>query len=160
MRRICRTGTGVATLFLLDQFCPPWLGEAGATTVDPLAGAELDFTLYRSDWDVGRIVVTAKQAGTQWTAAIALPDLVSAVDAASEGLASDVTIGTEVLPVIVDDDGARIPIGPFLVTGTIDDWRTMLTREQAAAQPLSQCPVVDAHPWTAERLQFPVANID
>jgi hypothetical protein len=27
------------------------------------------------------------------------------------------------------------------LTGTIDDWRTMLTREESAAQPLSQCPV-------------------
>ncbi|HEX3960595.1 MAG TPA: DUF262 domain-containing protein [Trebonia sp.] len=145
---------------LLDLFCPSWLSETAATTADPLAGSELDFTLYRSDWDAGRIVATAKQAGRQWTAAIALPDLESVVEAASEGLASDVTVGTEILPVTVDDDGARIPIGPFLVTGTIDDWRTMLTRERAVAQPLSQCPAIDTQPWTAERLQFPVANID
>lgn len=145
---------------LLDQFCPPWLGQAVARTADPLTGAELDFTLYRSDWDAGRIVATAKQNGSQWVAAIALPDLESAVEAASEGLASDVTIGTETLPLTVDDDGARIPIGPFLVTGTIDDWRTMLTREQSAAQPLSRCPVIDTQPWTAERLQFPVTSID
>ena len=145
---------------LLDQFCPPWLGQAIATTAGPLTGAELDFTLYRSDWDAGRIVATAKQNGSQWVAAIALPDLESAVEAASEGLASDVTIGTETLPMTVDDDSAQIPIGPFLVTGTIDDWRTMLTREQSTAQPLSQCPVIDTTPWTAERLQFPVTSID
>jgi hypothetical protein len=145
---------------LLDFFCPSWLREAAATTADPLAGSELDFTLYRSDWDAGRIVATARQGSSQWAAAIALPDLESAVEAASEGLASDVTVGTEALPVTVDDDGARIPIGPFLVIGTIDDWRTMLTRERAAAQPLSQCPAIDTRPWTAERHPFPVANID
>lgn len=145
---------------LLDQFCPPWLGQAVATTADPLTGAELDFTLYRSDWDVGRIVATAKQNGSQWAAAIALPDLESALDAAAEGLASDITIGTDILPVTVDDDGARIPIGPFLVTGAIDDWRAMLTHELSAAQPLSQCPVIDTQPWTTERLQFPVTSID
>jgi hypothetical protein len=35
-----------------------------------------------------------------------------------------------------------------------------LVRERAETLPLSQCPVIDATPWTADRLQFPVANID
>jgi hypothetical protein len=145
---------------LLDRFCPHWLGEATGATIDPLAGSELDFTLYQSDWDAGRIVATAKHSGSQWAAAIALPDLESALDAAAEGLASDVTVGGEAVPVTVDDDGARIPIGPFLVTGTVDDWRTLVTRERAETLPLSQCPVIDSRPWTAARLQFPVADID
>lgn len=98
-----------ATTSLLGQFCPPWLGQAVATTADPLTGAELDFTLYRSNWDTGRIVATAKRNGSQWVAAIALPVFEFAVEAALEGLASDVTIGTETLPVTVDEDGARIP---------------------------------------------------
>jgi hypothetical protein len=145
---------------LLDRFCPHWLGKATGATIDPLAGSELDFTLYQSDWDAGRIVATAKHSGSQWAAAIALPDLESALDAAAEGLASDVTVGGESVPVTVDDDGARIPIGPFLVTGTVDDWRTLVTRERAETLPLSQCPVIDSRPWTAARLQFPVADID
>jgi hypothetical protein len=150
----------LAMTSLLDRFCPPWLGEATGATIDPLAGSELDFTLYQSDWDAGRIVATAKHSGSQWAAAIALPDLESALDAAAEGLASDVTVGGEAVPVTVDDDGARIPIGPFLVTGTVDDWRTLLTRERAETLPLSQCPVIDSRPWTAARLQFPIADID
>jgi len=146
---------------LLDQFCPPWLSQASATTAaDPLAGSELDFTLYQSDWDVGRIVATAKQADSQWAATIALPDLESALDAAAEGLASDVHVGGEAVPVTVNDDGARIPIGPFLVTGTIDDWRTLLIRERTQTLPRSQRPAIDTRPWAAERLQFPIANID
>ena len=84
----------------------------------------------------------------------------TSLDAAAEGLASDVTVGGEALPVIVDDDRACIPIGPFLVTGTVDDWRTLLARERAEILPLSQCPAIDSRPWTAERLQFPVVNVD
>lgn len=145
---------------LLDQYCPPWLREAVIIDADPLAGSELDFTLYQSDWDAGRIVATAKHADSLWRAVIALPDLQSAIEAAAEGLASDVPISGEPCPVTVDEDGAQIPIGPFLVTGTVDDWRTMLAREQAETRPLSQCPVVDTHPWAADRLHFPVANID
>lgn len=145
---------------LLDQYCPPWLRETVITGADPLAGAELDFTVYKSDWDAGRIVATAKHNGNQWQAVIGLPDLESAIEAASEGLASDVPVGGDPCPVTVDEDGAQIPIGPFLVTGTVDDWRALLVREQAETLPLSQCPVIDTSPWTAGRLQFPVANID
>jgi hypothetical protein len=145
---------------LLDHYCPPWLREAASADADPLAGSELAFTVYQSDWDAGRIVATAKHANNQWAATITLPDLESALDAASEGLASDVTVGGEVLPVTVDEDGAQIPIGPFIVTGTVDDWRVLLARERAETLPLSQCPVMDPVPWNAERLQFPVANVD
>jgi hypothetical protein len=145
---------------LLDQYCPPWLREAVITDADPLAGAELDFTVYKSDWDAGRIVATAKHNGNRWRGVIGLPDLESAIEAASEGLASDVFVGGDPCPVTVDEDGAQVPIGPFLVTGTVDDWRTLLVRERAETLPISQCPVIDASPWIADRIQFPVANID
>lgn len=145
---------------LLDQYCPPWLREAVIADADPLAGAELDFTVYKSDWDTGRIVATAKLNGTQRQAVIGLPDLESAIEAASEGLASDVPVGGDPCPVTVDEDGAQIPIGPFLITGTVDDWRTLLARQRAETLPLSQCPVIGATPWTAGRLRFPVPDID
>ena len=57
---------------LLDQYCPSWLREAAITDADPLAESQLDFTLYQSDWDVGRIVATASHSGSQWTAMIAV----------------------------------------------------------------------------------------
>jgi hypothetical protein len=145
---------------LLDRFCPPWLRDAVIALDDPLAGSQLDFAAYLSDWDAGRIVATAKHDDTEWTAAIAIPDLESALGAASEGLDSDLTIGGESTPVHIDDDGVHIPLGPFIATGTLDDWRNVLDRERADALPLSQCPALATEPWTGERLQFPVTNID
>jgi hypothetical protein len=145
---------------LLDQFCPAWLGDAAIAPTDPLAGWELDFTVYQSDWDAGRIMVTAKQDGTDWIAMIGVPDLESALEAASEGLASDVTVCDETVPVTADDDEVQIPIGPFIVTGSLDDWLKVLDRERAEALPLSQCPTVETEPWRGERVQFPVTNID
>jgi hypothetical protein len=143
---------------LLDRFRPPWL--VGPIAPDPLAGAELDFTVYQSDWDAGRVVAMASHDGTQWSAAVALPDLDSALDAATEGLDSDVTIGGESVPAHLDDDELQIPFGPFLVTGTVDAWRKTVNRERADAQPLSQCPTVEDQPWNGERIQFPVTSID
>jgi hypothetical protein len=145
---------------LLDQFCPAWLKNAVVAAPDPLAGSELDFTAYQSDWDAGKIVATAKRNGTQWAATIAIPELESAFNAASEGLDSDVTVGGESLPMTVDEDGLQIPIGPFIVNGTLEEWRQVLDHERAEALPLSQCPVLETEPWIGERVQFPVAHVD
>jgi hypothetical protein len=155
-----RTLLATAMTSLLDQFCPAWLREAVISPADPLAGSELDFTVYQSDWDAGRVVLTAKHGDIQWTAMISIPDLESAFEAASEGLASDVAVGSETAPVTVDDDGVQIPMGPFIVTGSLEDWRKVLDREQAEALPLSQCPAQEASPWVGERVQFPVTNTD
>ena len=88
------------------------------------------------------------------------PDLESAFDAASDGLASDVTIGGESVPVQVDNDGVQIPFGPFIVTGTVEEWRMTVARELAEALPLSQSPAVESLPWTGHQVQFPVTSID
>lgn len=144
---------------LLDRFRPSWLQE-GIAKPDPLAGSELDFTVYQSDWDAGRLVAMARHDSAQWIAAVALPDLDSALDAAADGLDSDVTIGGESVPAHLDDEEVQIPFGPFLVTGTVDAWRKVLDRERSDALPLSQFPKVENQPWQNERIPFPVTSID
>lgn len=142
----------------LDKFRPAWLD--GTTTADPLAGAELDFTLYRSDWDAGRVIVVATHQNRQWTAAIALPALESAVNAAGEGLNSDVTVGGESIPAYMEGEELQIRLGPFLVTGTPEKWREILDREIADARPLSQAPVVATEAWEDEPVTFPITNVE
>jgi hypothetical protein len=39
-------------------------------------------------------------------------------------------------------------------------WRTVLDRERADAQPLSKCPVIEAHSWDGDPLTFPVIDVD
>jgi len=96
----------------------------------------------------------------QWAAAIGVPNLASALDAAADGLDSDVDIGGESVPVHLESDDVQVPFGPFLVTGTVDAWRETLDRERADARPLSQCPNVSAQPWEGERIPFPVTSAD
>jgi len=145
---------------LLDNLRPSWLDAAGTAESDPLAGSELELTLYESEWDKGRIVATARHNGVQWAAAIGVPNLASALDAAADGLDSDVDIGGESVPVHLESDDVQVPFGPFLVTGTVDAWRETLDRERADARPLSQCPNVSAQPWEGERIPFPVTSAD
>lgn len=144
---------------LLNRFRPKWLDEAIATS-DPLAGCSLEFVLYQSSWDAGRIVATAKGKVFGWVASLSLADLESVIEAADGGLDGDIEIGGEAVPVRVESDTVTIPIGPFLVSGTIDAWRKMLDREKVDVQPLSQCPTVKPRPWEGEAIPFPVANIE
>lgn len=144
---------------LLDRFRPPWLAGTGPEP-DPLAGSQLDFVLYQSPWDAGRIVATATRPETRWVATVSLPDLESALNDAADGLPSDITIGGESLPTAIDGDEMQIPIGPFLVTGTVGEWRQVLDRERADALPLSQAPAISAQPWGGERIPFPVTSTD
>ena len=145
---------------LLDRFCPAWLKAAAIAPPDPLAGSELEFTVYLSDWDTGRLVATARHRDMSWAAAIALPDLESALEAASEGLDSDITVGGETVPVSIEDDEVRIPFGPFVVAGTVEAWRKVLDSERAEALPLSQSPAIETTPWQDDRIQFPVTSIE
>lgn len=142
----------------LDKFRPSWLD--GTTATDPLQGSELDFTLYSSDWDAGRVIVTATHQNRSWTAAIALPELEAAVNAAGEGLNSDLTVGGESVPAYMEGEELQIRLGPFLVTGTPERWREILDREAADARPLSQAPVVATEIWENEPVPFPVTNIE
>lgn len=145
---------------LLDKFCPAWLSASVVAPDDPLAGSQLQFTAYQSDWDSGLIVGIATHDGSRWIATIGIPDLETALDAASDGLASDVTIGGEGVPVQVDNDGVQISFGPFIVTGTVEEWRKTVARERAEALPLSQSPTVKSLAWTGHQVQFPVTSID
>lgn len=142
----------------LNKFRPAWLD--GTVTADPLAGSELDFTLYRSDWDTGRIIATAAHHDKRWTAAIDLPGLESAVNAANEGLNSDVIVGDESVPAHMEGEELQIRLGPFLVTGTPEDWRKVLERELEDARPRSQAPAVATESWDDEPVTFPVTSID
>ncbi|MEU9887671.1 DUF262 domain-containing protein [Sphaerisporangium sp. NPDC051011] len=144
---------------LLDRFRPAWMDDTAATA-DPLAGCSLEFVLYQSAWDTGRVVVKAKGENFEWEGTFGFADLESAIEAADGGLDSDLEIGGEALPVRVESDTLTIPIGPFLTSGTIDAWRKTLEREKADAQPLSQCPVISPRLWDGERILFPVTSIE
>ncbi len=145
---------------LLDNFRPYWLDDAAVAADDPLAGSILEFTLYESAWDAGRILATALHHETTWTAPIAVPELTSALDAAAEGLEGDITIAGQSVPVRLNGDEVQISIGPFLVTGTIDAWHKMLDSERAEARPLSNIPTVTPQPWQGEVIPFPVTSVE
>jgi hypothetical protein len=151
----------VAMTELLDQYRPHWLDQAATADADPLAGASIDFTIYESPWDASRLLTAATRDDVQWKAVVGLADLEAALDAAASGLDGDIQIGDQNVPVTLDGDDVQIPLGPFLVTGTVEEWRTNLERERdEGTLPLSQLPVVEAGAWQGDLTLFPVANVE
>lgn len=150
----------VAMTELLDQYRPQWLDHAATENADPLSGALLEFTIYESQWDASRLVITAQHQDVRWVASIALSDLESALVGAAEGLDGDIEIAGQDAPVKLDGDDVQIPLGPFLVTGTVDAWRKTLEREHGESLPLSQIPVIETQSYQGELTLFPVANVE
>lgn len=151
----------VAMTELLDQYRPDWLDQAATADADPLAGSSIDFTIYESPWDASRLLIAAAHDDIQWASVLALAELEAALDAAAGGLDGDIRIGDQYVPVTLDGDDVRVPLGPFLVTGTVEDWRKALARERAEGTlPLSQLPRADSTPWQGDLALFPVANVE
>jgi hypothetical protein len=155
-----RVKLAAAMTELLDGFRPHWLDQAAIAEPDPLSGYALEFTLYQSEWDATQMVAEARHHDIRWAAPIAVAELMSALDAADDGLDGDIEIAGQSAPVRFDGDDVQIPIGPFLVTGTVDAWRKTLDREHADARPLSQFPSMAAEPWQGELTLFPVTNAE
>ncbi|GLW07650.1 hypothetical protein Misp01_27800 [Microtetraspora sp. NBRC 13810] len=154
-----RTLLAQAMTDLLDRFRPAWL-DAPSAVADPIAGCALEFVVYQSSWDAGRVVATAKGDGLDWAGSFALADLVSAIDAADGGFDSDVMIAGEAAPVRLEGDSLHIPIGPFTVSGTLDEWRRTIAREKSDVLPLSRFPEMTPVPWRGPRMTFPVTGAE
>ncbi|WP_165968945.1 DUF262 domain-containing protein [Actinomadura sp. KC06] len=146
---------------LLDKFRPSWLDEHLAATVDLIAGHSLEFQLYQSSWDIGRMVATAKGVGFSWTGSFTMDDFEDAIRQASDqGLSGDIEIAGASAPVTVSNETVEIPIGPFLAIGSIDDWKDVISREKETLLPQSQLPVLSEEPWNGELVRFPASSIE
>ncbi|MGV9806771.1 GmrSD restriction endonuclease domain-containing protein [Micromonospora chersina] len=146
---------------LLDRFRPSFLDEVSSENADPSAGLALDLALYGSLRDAGRIVFTASGDGISWTGWASMAELDSAIESARiAGIDSDVTISGESVPVEMIEDSLQVHIGPFLVTGTPEEWRTVFDRELDTSQPLSALPRIEAKQWDGEPIKFAITSTD
>jgi hypothetical protein len=123
-------------------------------------GQTLTLTLHSSAWDAGRIFFHATGTGISWRGAASMADLERAVADAVKGIDGDVEIAEESVPVQVVEDAIEIPIGPYLVTGTADEWLQVFERERSSARPPSMsAPHLDK-PWIGERTRYPITSTD
>ncbi|MET7805015.1 GmrSD restriction endonuclease domain-containing protein [Micromonospora chersina] len=146
---------------LLDRFRPAFLDKEPTGPADPNAGRSLDLALYGSRSDGGRMVFTAGGEGFSWVGSASIAELEAAVESARiAGIDSDVVIAGESVPVEMIEDSLNVPIGPFLVTGTPEEWRAVFDRERVSARPLSAAPSLNLTPWVGDRIKFPITSTD
>ncbi|MDA4885296.1 DUF262 domain-containing protein [Streptomyces sp. MS2A] len=139
---------------LLNQFRPDFLTSETAPLEVPNAGKALTLAGYTG---AGRSVlaVDAEASGQRWTGWIDPVDFEAALDAAATGLASDVPVGDEAAPLRVDDEGSlTLGLGPFIIRGSLDQWRSAVKDAFEDAQPLAECPEPTDDAWSAVPEEF------
>lgn len=144
---------------LLDDLASPALAGAPAAE-DPAAGERLMLTAYGESPDDPRavLVLDARANGTTWQTSLPLRDLRLFIADLENGFASALTIGAEGVDLDSGAEAIELPIGPLIVRGTLDDWRTVLEREFGEMAPADECPTVEVAPWQGLRVEFPVLD--
>jgi hypothetical protein len=144
---------------LFERFRPTWLPSASEST-DPLSGAVLEFEWYDNNTGYDILLARARASGATWSGTMSAADLQDVVTAAEAGVDGDLVIAGESTPIRVQDELLEIPIGPFVVTGTLPEWRKVLDRERDDARPVAALTEPGADRWEGEQLIFPVTSVD
>jgi hypothetical protein len=144
---------------LLDDLKPSSMDDAAPDRVDPTAGDTLSISVVSESYDPldGVVVFEVVGSHSRWEASVSAQDFERFLTDLESGLASDLLIGGERVAVDADADTIDVPMGPLLVTGSIDDWRKVWAREYdegVVADSLPQVP--DPPAWSQERVTFSI----
>ncbi|GAA2337311.1 GmrSD restriction endonuclease domain-containing protein [Dactylosporangium salmoneum] len=145
---------------LLASFRPGWLDQLPSAPATNSDGYKLTMVLYGSAWIPGTLVLHASGAGVAWSGSTDMDDFVAAITAATRGQDGDVRISDEQVPVQVVEDAIEVPIGPFVVSGTAQEWLDIIHRERAVMQAPGRMPAVEHKPWAGERIPLPAGSTD
>jgi len=145
---------------LLTSFRPQWLDRLPSAPAATSDGYKLTMVLYGSAWVPGTLTFKAAGAGVAWSGSTDMDDLAAAVAAAANGLDGDIRVNGETVPVQVVEDAIEVPIGPFLVSGTAQEWADIIARERAVMQAPGRMPAVGDKPWAGERIPLPAGSTD
>jgi hypothetical protein len=153
----------------LNRHRPSWLDAGEPDSIS--ATSELKFERYKATWDLGKIVAHATHESQEWSAVIEVPTLLAVFTAAAEEIDGEVfddsayeeemliEIGSQNIPVHIEDDIVNIQFGPFIVGGTVAEWTDAVNGRRRKTKPLAECPNITTVPWTNEPVKFPVTRI-
>jgi hypothetical protein len=75
-----------------------------------------------------------------------------------DGLTAALSIGEEVVMLEGGQETLEVAIGPYLVTGRLDEWRAMVDRELEQGTDGGTAPAVATGVWAGERVPIAVAD--
>jgi hypothetical protein len=143
----------------LDHWRPVSTDATAPTAADPTTGDTLSISIVSETYDPldGIVLFEAKKDGQQWSASIPADEFDRFLADLAAGLASDIVIAGERIPIEADAPAIEIPIGPFLVTGSLDDWQKVWAREYEEGAIGGRLPTLpESPPWTDEHIVFSV----
>jgi hypothetical protein len=143
---------------LLAQYVPSCLREASSDVHDPLSGAALQFDWFADARSSPRLLVTATDGASTWRATADGEELLMCLQAAQDGLSSDLSLNGQTGPVRVESDEVSIELGPFRVFGTLQEWFDAMERERSEPLSPNEMPTVNQGPWQGAITDFPVIS--
>jgi hypothetical protein len=146
---------------VLDSYRPAGTASAAPTVTDPSTGrrASIDVYLNEIDTKAEVVAIVAQSDSASATATIPLEEVRQFLEDLSDGRSAGMIVGDELVITDPGDEVIEVPIGPLLLTGTVDDWIAVLKRE--IGEPVGGAPP-DAmlNEWQGERDEFPISEAE
>ena len=117
---------GAMTGFL-ESFRPSLLADAVVEAPGPQH--HLDVTIFEPNAGGAAIRFAARVGGESWVGLTKLGDLQGFLSDNEDGLTASLPLGDDVAVAIGGSEALEVPIGPFVVTGSLVEWRLMIERE-------------------------------
>lgn len=151
---------------LLDTYRPAGVEQRAPSVSDPTSGDRLSLAVYSETYDPldGVLVFEASHGGETWTLTVPMAQMELVMDDLESGLASDlIKAGNELVASFdADAEQIEIPVGPFSLTGTREEWRRVLDREYDEALIGQDQLPSDSRPaeWSGERTPLWILGSD
>ena len=143
---------------MIGQHAPEWLRPAQPRPAVPVTPV-VQFQWYEGPGRTPSMAMTTQVDGQSWNCLLDGTDFRTCLEAAEDGISSDLTVVGESVPVLVGDDEVSVTLGPVRIRGSVDDWQTMLIRELAEGSD-DPAPEVSSAPWSGDVVDVSVTETE
>jgi hypothetical protein len=142
----------------LDRYRPAFL--SAESRVNP-ADIALSVTVYPPIEDMGRLIEFRGTRGSDvWASSGDFSEFQRFLSDIDDGLSASFVLGHDTLTADGGAEVLELPIGPFVVSGTVAEWQAMVERELAQPPDEGAVPNPISSDWTKERVPISVADTD
>lgn len=145
---------------LLADFAPSSLTGTDVAE-DPSAGETLALSAFGSSRHDPLAVLRfdASTNGEEWGGSASLSDVLSFLADLENGYSAALGVAGESVELEAGVDSIELPLGPFIVRGTLEEWRAVVERELIDIAPLEEVPEpAPVATWPGERTPFPIID--